>query len=125
MEHLEASEVEFSVIIPAYNEEQVLPRLFPLLMQNFNSWVQGAWEVIFIDDGSSDQTAFLIACQNATDPRFKAISLSRNFGHQAAVSTGLAYASGKFSGCMKPAGQASVMWPMALGKNAKYLSCST
>jgi polyisoprenyl-phosphate glycosyltransferase len=95
MEHLEASEVEFSVIIPAYNEEQVLPRLFPVLMQNFNSWVQGGWEVIFIDDGSSDQTAFLIACQNATDPRFKAISLSRNFGHQAAVSTGLAYASGK------------------------------
>jgi glycosyltransferase involved in cell wall biosynthesis len=95
MEHLEASKVEFSVIIPAYNEEQVLPRLFPVLMQNFNSWVQGEWEIIFIDDGSSDQTAFLIACQNATDPRFKAISLSRNFGHQAAVSTGLAYASGK------------------------------
>jgi polyisoprenyl-phosphate glycosyltransferase len=98
MEHLEASRVELSVIIPTYNEEQVLPRLFPVLIQNFNSWVQGPWEVIFIDDGSSDQTASLIACQNATDPRFKAVRLSRNFGHQAAVSTGLAYAGGNFIG---------------------------
>jgi polyisoprenyl-phosphate glycosyltransferase len=96
MEHLQASGPEFSVIIPAYNEELVLPRLFPALTQNFDSWVQGCWEVILIDDGSTDQTAFLIASQNAMDPRFKAIRLSRNFGHQAAVSTGLAYASGRY-----------------------------
>src|SRR5271165_6289527 len=98
MESVAANGIEFSVVIPVYNEEDVLPKLFPALTAAFDSWVNGRWEVIFVDDGSGDQTAFLIAGRNATDTRFKSVRLSRNFGHQAAVSTGLAFAAGRFIG---------------------------
>jgi len=90
--------IELSVVIPVYNEEEVLPKLFCVLTPALNSWVHGRWDVIFVDDGSIDQTASLIAGRNATDPRFKSVRLSRNFGHQAAVSTGLAFAAGRFIG---------------------------
>src|SRR5208283_2502529 len=90
--------IELSVIIPVYNEEDVLPKLFPELAAAFDSWVNGKWEVVFIDDGSVDQTAAIIAGRIAIDQRFKSVRLSRNFGHQAAVSTGLAFASGRFVG---------------------------
>jgi glycosyltransferase involved in cell wall biosynthesis len=98
MESAAGNGIEFSVVIPVYNEEDVLPKLFPALTAAFDSWVNGHWEVIFVDDGGGDQTAFLIAGRNATDPRFKSVRLSRNFGHQAAVSTGLAFAAGRFIG---------------------------
>jgi dolichol-phosphate mannosyltransferase len=91
-------EMELSVIIPVYNEEDVLPKLFPELAAAFDAWVNGRWEVLFIDDGSVDQTADLIAGRIAADQRFKSVRLSRNFGHQAAVSTGLAFASGRYVG---------------------------
>ncbi|MBV9489518.1 MAG: glycosyltransferase family 2 protein [Verrucomicrobia bacterium] len=90
--------VEFSLIIPAYNEESVLNRLFGELEAGLNSWVHGSWEVIFVDDGSSDRTAEIILNKNAEDDRFKAVLLSRNFGHQPAVSTGLSYAQGRLVG---------------------------
>jgi glycosyltransferase involved in cell wall biosynthesis len=90
--------IEFSLIIPAYNEESVLNRLFGELESGLSSWVHGPWEVIFVDDGSTDRTAEIILNKNAEDPRFKAVLLSRNFGHQPAVSTGLSYAQGKFVG---------------------------
>lgn len=90
--------VEFSLIIPAYNEEEVLPQLFKALTQALSSWVHGDWEVILVDDGSRDNTAALIVRQNQDDARFKGLRLSRNFGHQAAVSTGLAYAGGRYIG---------------------------
>jgi len=98
MEGAAEDRIEFSVIIPVYNEEDVLPKLFPALTAAFDSWVNGNWEVIFVDDGSDDQTAFLIVDRNAGDPRFKSVRLSRNFGHQAAVSSGMAFAAGRFIG---------------------------
>src|SRR6516162_2685314 len=90
--------IELSVVIPVYNEEDVLAELFSDLSAAFDSWVPRRWEVIFVDDGSTDQTGSLIAGQNAIDPRFKSVRLSRNFGHQAAVSTGLGFAAGRFVG---------------------------
>jgi dolichol-phosphate mannosyltransferase len=90
--------LEFSLIIPVYNEEEILPILFKALTPSLEKWVRGEWEVIFVDDGSKDQTAALIAEQNKQDARFKAVRLARNFGHQAAVSAGLAYASGLYIG---------------------------
>jgi glycosyltransferase involved in cell wall biosynthesis len=90
--------IRFSLIIPAYNEEAVLNRLFGDLETELSSWVQGGWEVIFVDDGSTDGTTEIISNKNTEDHRFKAVLLSRNFGHQAAVSTGLSYAQGKFIG---------------------------
>jgi polyisoprenyl-phosphate glycosyltransferase len=98
MEGAAQNGIELSVVIPVYNEEDVLPKLFSVLTAAFDSWVNGSWEVIFVDDGSSDQTASLIAGRNTTDPRIKSVLLTRNFGHQAAVSTGLAFAAGRFIG---------------------------
>jgi glycosyltransferase involved in cell wall biosynthesis len=90
--------IRLSLIIPAYNEEAVLNRLFGELEAGLSSWMDGIWEVIFVDDGSTDRTAEMILRKNAEDPRFKAVLLSRNFGHQPAVSTGLSYARGTFVG---------------------------
>jgi polyisoprenyl-phosphate glycosyltransferase len=118
MESAAANGIEFSVVIPVYNEEDVLPKLFPALTAAFDSWVNGRWEVIFVDDGSGDQTAFLIAGRNATDPRFKSVRLSRNFGHQAAVSTGLAFAAGRFIGVI----DADLQDPMDILR-AMYEAC--
>src|SRR6516164_11657422 len=98
MDKTEVRTLEFSLIVPVYNEEEVLPGLFQALVQALDSSVQGNWEVIFVDDGSNDRTASTIATQNTKDPRFKEVRLSRNFGHQAAVSTGLAYAAGQYIG---------------------------
>ena len=92
------NEIEFSVVVPVYNEEAVLPKLVSALSAALDSWVIGRWEVIFVDDGSKDRTAQLLTATNETDPRFKSVRLSRNFGHQAAVSTGLAFAAGRFVG---------------------------
>jgi len=59
-----------------------------------------AWEVILIDDGSADNTYELLAAMHRADPRFKVVSLSRNFGHQSAIGAGLAFASGNAMGIL-------------------------
>lgn len=81
-----------SVVIPVLNEVQgvmpLLERLCPVLDRI------GAWEVVFIDDGSTDGTLELIRAQNRSDPRIKAVALSRNFGKEIAIAAGLRYARG-------------------------------
>lgn len=57
--------VEFSVIIPAYNEQSVLNRPFGEPESRLNAWVHRPWEVIFVDDGSSERTAEIISNKNA------------------------------------------------------------
>lgn len=84
---------QLSVVIPCYNEEAVLPLLEKRLTQALNS-LGLSWEVILVDDGSSDRTCDCLMRLNAADPRYKVISFSRNFGHQAAVAAGLHYANG-------------------------------
>ncbi|MEM3101467.1 MAG: glycosyltransferase family 2 protein [Candidatus Nitrosotenuis sp.] len=84
---------KISVVIPCYNEEAVLPELFRRMTDAAESWGL-EWEVICIDDGSDDNTWNLLYEQHQRDPRWSAISLSRNFGHQTAVSTGTYYATG-------------------------------
>jgi len=82
-----------SVVIPCYNEQAVLP----MLRQKLVEALSGAgldWETILVDDGSSDRTLELLGRMHCEDARIKVISLSRNFGHQTAISAGLAYASG-------------------------------
>jgi glycosyltransferase involved in cell wall biosynthesis len=82
-----------SVIVPGLNEENgILPlveRLRPVL-----DGLDLDWNVIFIDDGSTDGTMAVLRELNARDPRFKAVSLSRNFGKEIAAAAGLAYATG-------------------------------
>jgi len=81
------------VVLPVYNEEAVLPELRSRLCSALEGAVAG-FEVILVDDGSTDATGPLVDALNEEDARFKCVHLSRNFGHQPAVTAGLAYASG-------------------------------
>jgi len=80
-----------SLVIPVLNEVAALPLLLPRLrdsLRDFN------WEVIFVDDGSNDGTPEMLACAALSDPSIKVLRLTRNFGHQAAVTAGLDFADG-------------------------------
>lgn len=82
-----------SIVIPVLNEERTLLRLLERLHAVL-AGLDRPWEVIFIDDGSSDGTATALAALNARDARFKAVVLSRNFGKEIAVAAGLRYVRG-------------------------------
>lgn len=82
-----------SIVIPLYNEEETLPALYTQLKQELTN-LGYDYEVIFVDDGSSDRTPYLLGELAQRDGRVGVIHLSRNFGHQAAVSTGLQHTRG-------------------------------
>lgn len=82
-----------SITIPLLNEEHGLPRLVERLVPALDG-LGRPWEVIIVDDGSTDRTPEMLADLNARDPRFKAVVLSRNFGKEIAVTAGLRYATG-------------------------------
>jgi polyisoprenyl-phosphate glycosyltransferase len=82
-----------SIVIPVFNEEENILQLYKRLVHAAPSW-DLAFEVILVDDGSSDKTLFLLRQLHEQDSRFKYISFSRNFGHQTAVSAGLRYTKG-------------------------------
>jgi dolichol-phosphate mannosyltransferase len=84
---------KISVVIPCYNEQDVLSELFRRMTDAAESWGLN-WEIICVDDGSSDKTWDLLSDQHAKDPRWSVISFSRNFGHQTAVSAGIFHATG-------------------------------
>jgi dolichol-phosphate mannosyltransferase len=83
------------VIIPCYNEEKSLPLLVstltPLLNENFG---MSSWEIVLINDGSTDRTESIINVINHEKPNIWGISLTRNFGHQPALHTGLSNCNG-------------------------------
>ncbi len=92
------SQPELSIVIPFLNEEQVLPLLRERLEKIRNR--PAAWELLFVSDGSTDgSTKFIEAWTEAT-PSVKLVVLTRNFGHQSAISAGLSFASGKCVGIM-------------------------
>ncbi len=82
-----------SVVVPLYDEEALVPVLVARLSRVLDSLGVEA-EVILVDDGSRDGTLSQIAKAHAADPRFRGLALSRNFGHQAAISAGLLHAKG-------------------------------
>ena len=86
--------IDISIIVPLYNEELVFEQLIQRLSDVINS-TKFACEVILVNDGSSDTTAKLIEELCIKDSRFTGILLSRNHGHQLAVSAGLANVRGK------------------------------
>lgn len=86
-------ERKISLVIPCYNEETVLDQLVARVTKSANSWKYD-WEVVCVDDGSKDATWQKLVDQNKKDPRWKALSFSRNFGHQTAISCGLSLAQG-------------------------------
>lgn len=89
----EADAVVYSLIVPIYNEEQVLPLLFERL-DGLLARLDGPAEVILIDDGSRDRSAAIIVDKVHADPRYKFIVLSRNFGHQIAITAGMEASQG-------------------------------
>ena len=84
------SKPTIAVVIPVFNEAPVLPELFRRLEAVFTSAPEVSWNAIFVNDGSRDQTRVLITGQIARDSRFRLLDFSRNFGHQAALTAGLA-----------------------------------
>lgn len=78
-----------SVAIPLYNEESIIPELLCRVRNVLDEIPGGPHEIVLVDDGSSDRTFEIVAQVAARDRRIVAISLSRNFGHQSAVSAAL------------------------------------
>jgi dolichol-phosphate mannosyltransferase len=85
---------EVSLVIPVYNEEETLPELKKRL-SGLLGQLGGPVEIILVNDGSRDRTAPLIREICESDPRFRGLHFSRNFGHQAAVAAGLHHARGR------------------------------
>jgi len=85
-----------SIVVPVKDEEESIfafvERVGPILDRICRG---ESWEILFVDDGSSDATLAIIAAANLAEPRVRALSLSRNFGKEAALSAGLDHARGR------------------------------
>ncbi len=84
----------YSFVIPLFNEEAVLPLLLHRL-EGVLDRLDGPAEVILVDDGSTDTTGIFAAGWVRDNPRYRYVALSRNFGHQIAITAGLDMASGE------------------------------
>jgi glycosyltransferase involved in cell wall biosynthesis len=85
---------DYSIVVPVYDEQEALPELFERLRWLIER-LDGDAEVILVDDGSRDDSHALMFDLNSRDPRFKVLQLSRNFGHQVAITAGLDFAVGR------------------------------
>jgi dolichol-phosphate mannosyltransferase len=88
-----------SIVIPVLNEEELLDELFARTTSALNA-ISNDWEVICINDGSTDQTLQKLIALHKKESRWKIISLSKNFGHQPAIWAGLKHAQGEYIGIM-------------------------
>ncbi|MGO9275606.1 MAG: glycosyltransferase family 2 protein [Terriglobia bacterium] len=89
-----ATGFRLSVAIPIYNEESALPELLRRLRAVLDSVAGGPHEIVFVDDGSGDRTFEMLAEAAKEDGRIVGVSLSRNFGHQAAITAALDHVTG-------------------------------
>jgi glycosyltransferase involved in cell wall biosynthesis len=86
--------IRYSIVVPVFNEAAVLPillRRLGMLMEQLD----GPAETIFVDDGSSDCGPIVLQALVRDDPRYRYIGLSRNFGHQVAITAGMDAAAGE------------------------------
>jgi glycosyltransferase involved in cell wall biosynthesis len=84
-----------SIVIPAYNEERNLEVLYAHVRDVLDSAGDSDWELVVVDDGSSDGTWDVLTSLSGADVRVRGVRLSRNFGHQSALMAGLAAARGR------------------------------
>lgn len=87
-------DIELSVVVPVFNEARNLRPLLDALRPVLDASTSG-WEVIFVDDGSADDSLAVIRVLNSTDTRLRAVSFSRNFGKEIAIAAGLDHARGR------------------------------
>jgi len=90
---VETGSSTYSLVIPIYNEEAVLPLLVRRIGWLLDT-LDGPAEAIFVDDGSKDTSAIFLRSMSERDRRFRLIELSRNFGHQVAITAGMDAARG-------------------------------
>jgi len=83
----------YSVVIPAYNEEEVITETYKRLSEVMRGMGE-SYELVFVNDGSRDRTAEIIAGFCACDENVRLVNFSRNFGHMPAISAGMEYARG-------------------------------
>jgi len=83
----------FSLVIPVFNEENLIDELIVRTISAIEAF-ETDYEVIIVDDGSSDNSLDKLITHNKKNKKIKVISLSKNFGHQAAYTAGLEYAKG-------------------------------
>ncbi len=88
--------MDFSIVIPVYNEEQNLPLLFDAIHQSVDGFQpDGRWEMIFVDDGSKDDSMTVLMGLFEKDPdHVRVVQLRRNFGQTAAIAAGIDHAQG-------------------------------
>lgn len=86
-----------SIIVPCYNEEESLPLFYPRVCALAEKMAPVAFEFIFVDDGSKDNTVKILRELNKKDPRVRYVSFSRNFGKEAAMYAGFQAAKGDYA----------------------------
>lgn len=85
---------QLTILIPAYNEEEMLPALLEAVISATSPLTNYTFEFLFVNDGSTDRTQELIEAYHHEDPRVAYIELSRNFGKETAMLAGFDYAKG-------------------------------
>lgn len=83
-----------SIAVPVHNEESVLPELLQRIRAVIDKLDGGPHELVFVDDGSTDRSFDILEHAATQDPRLSVVSLSRNFGHQVAITAALDYVTG-------------------------------
>ncbi|NSW76753.1 MAG: glycosyltransferase, partial [Candidatus Atribacteria bacterium] len=86
--------ITVSIVIPVFNEEEVLPETYRRLTAVMEKTNQ-SYELLFVNDGSRDRSRTILEELVQKDRRVRAIHFSRNFGHQAAITAGMDYARGE------------------------------
>ncbi len=92
-------EPEVSAVLPVYNEEESLPVVHARLTRVLSA-LGRSYEIVFVDDGSRDGSAPIMRSLAESDPHVVAVFLSRNFGHQVALTAGLDHARGEYVAMM-------------------------
>ena len=85
-----------SVIVPCYNEEKALPYFYEEINKILKEMDQIDYELIFVDDGSTDNTLNIIRAYYKLDKKVRFLSFSRNFGKEASMLAGLEYSRGDY-----------------------------
>jgi dolichol-phosphate mannosyltransferase len=90
----ESTRALISVVVPSFNEEEVIVAAYRRLVEVLETLPRADFELVFVDDGSRDRTLEILRTLQAMDRRVRVVALSRNFGHQLAVTAGLEHATG-------------------------------